>query len=337
MGKQITIKDIARKLNLHHATVSRALRDDQRVLPKTKDLILTLAEELNYHPNFIAQSLTKRSSKMIGVIIPEIMHEFFGSVISGVEEVLYEKGYNLLVCQSSEKYEREVVNLHALISRQVDGLLVSISQETKDADHFKFAQRQGIPIVFFNRTCGNIKAPKVLVDDYGGANAIMEHLIRKGYKRIAHFAGPQAISTCINRFNAYIDALKKYHLPIDEGLIIPCGFSEEDGVLCVHRLIDLNKDLPDAVFAVNDPMAIGAMTCFKENGLKIPDDIALAGFSDDRVSSFISPSLTTVRQPTTEMGKIAIKRLLNEIEHKGQWDAEETVILKAEIVIRNST
>ncbi len=336
MEKRITIKDIARKLNLHHATVSRALRDDPRVTPETKSLVVSLAEELGYYPNLIAQSMTSKSTKTIGIIIPEIMHEFFGSVISGAEDVAFKNGYNIIVCQSSEKFEREVVNLRTLVSKQVDGLLVSISQETRDAEHFLFAQRSGIPLVFFNRLCEGVEAPTVIVDDYGGAISVMEHLIKTGRRRIAHFSGPSAISVSQNRFRAYIDALKKYNISIDEDLIIPGGFSEEDGVIAAHKLLQLGKKLPDAVFTVNDPVAIGALMCFKENKIKVPDDIAIAGFSDDRVSSFIEPPLTTVRQPTREMGEKAMQLLLSEICDENGKNLSKTIVLKSELILRES-
>lgn len=335
LPKEVTIKDIAKKLNIHHSTVSRALRDDPRVHAKTKKRILALAEKLDYQPNSIAKSLTTRSTKTIGILVPEIMHEFFGSVISGAEEVAYEEGYNIIVCQSGENYEREIVNARALISKQVDGLLVSVSQETTDGTHFLLAQKRGIPLVFFNRVCNGLTAARVLVDDYVGASAVMEHLISRGYRKIAHFAGPPAISVSKDRLNAYLDAHRKYGLMIDHDYIIYGGFSEDDGVMNVHKLLQLKHKMPGAIFAVNDYVAIGAITCLKENGFSIPGDIGIAGFSDDRVSSFIDPPLTTVRQPTKEMGRVALKLLLKQIA-ENKVNSDERTVLKTELIVRSS-
>lgn len=336
MNKRVTIKDIAKKLNLHHATVSRALRNDPRVQTKTREAVIALANDMDYHPNSIAQSMTTRSTKTIGIVLPEIMHEFFGSVISGAEKVAYDRGYNIMVCQSSEMFEREVVNVRALISKQVDGLLVSVSQETKDVEHFHLAQKRGIPVIFFNRICEGVASTKVVVDDYGGAFNLMEYIISRGYKKIAHFAGPPAISVSKHRLNAYMDALTKHNLPVDEDYIIYGGFSEDDGVMSAHRLLQIKQKMPDAIFAVNDPVAIGAITCLKENGYRIPGDIGIAGFSDDRVSSFIEPPLTTVRQPTYEMGKKVMELLMSEIENGFESNGGNVYTLETELIIRDS-
>jgi len=332
----VTLKDIADKLNLSKSTVSRALKDHPDISPATKKQIVDMAKKLEYQPNFIAQSMTTRQTKTIGIIVPEIWHEFFGSVVSGAEEVANKRGYNIMVCQSSEKYEREYKNTNALISKQVDGLLVSVSQETKDSSHFNLAQKRGIPLVFFNRVCEGVEAASVQVDDKNGAYEAVKHLINKGYKRIAHFSGPQAISVCQERMAGYKKAMEEFGLPLDKDYILSGGFSEEDGVFHINKILKMGKPLPDAIFTINDPVAIGAIICLKENGYKIPQDIALAGFSDDRVSSYIEPNLTTVRQPTKELGRVAMELLLKQIESQKLYP-DEKIILKTELIIRNSS
>lgn len=333
---QATIKDIAKNLNLSPSTVSRALRDHPDISSATKKQVITLAKKLDYHPNNIAQSLKKRRSNTIGVIVPEIKHHFFSSVISGVEEVAYQVGYTIMVCQSNESYEREVVNTRALVSNRVAGLLVSISQTTENSEHFRLLQRQGIPFAFFDRVREDIKTSKVVVDDFDGAFQAVEHLIVSGYKRIAHIAGPPHLSISRDRFEGYRTALKKYNIKTQKNLIVHGGLNEEDGICGFQKLLQLEQ-LPDAIFAVNDPVAIGAFMQIKENGLIIPDDIAIVGFSDNPISSLIDPPLTTIAQPSYEMGKVAAKLLLEQIENEHDEFDTKIEVLKTKLVIRKST
>lgn len=333
---QTTIKDIAQRLNISPSTVSRALRNHPDIKPETKEMVISLAKELDYHPNSIAQSLQKRKTTTIGVIVPEIKHHFFSSVISGIEDVAYESGYTIMVCQSNENYEREEINIHALLSNRVAGLLISISQTTKNNDHFLMLQRRDIPFVFFDRVDKNVNTSSVVVDDFDGAFKAVEHLILSGYRRIAHLAGPEYISISHDRFKGYLTALRKYNFPIEEELIIHSGFNEEDGVIGLQRLLKLEK-LPDAIFAVNDPVAIGAFMQIKENGLKIPGDIALVGFSDNPIASLIDPPLTTVAQPKYEIGQLAAKLLLEQIENNQSQIGPKVEILKTQLIVRKST
>lgn len=336
MNKRITIKDIANELNLHFTTVSKALRDHPDISPATKKLVLALAEELDYHPDFVAQSFRKRKSKLIGTIVPLINIDFFSDVISGIENVLYKNGYSILLCQSNESYEREVLNVQDLISSHVAGVIISISQTTKTSEHLKIFQRHGIPLVFFDRVCDDFPASKVVVDDYSGAYQLVEHLIKSGYKRIAHIAGPEHISISLDRFKGYKDALKKYNISINNELIIHGGFTEEDGVIGIQKLLQL-EEIPDAVFAANDPMAMGAYMAIKENGLKIPDDIAIAGFGDLKIASFLDPPLTTVAQSPHTLGQIAAKTILNQIDNLQNPYVPKEEIIKTQLIVRNST
>ena len=335
-SNQKTIKDIARKLNISPSTVSRALRNHPDISSRTKEQVISLAKELDYHPNSIAQSLQKRSTNTIGVIVPEIKYHFFSSVISGIEDVAYESGYIIMVCQSNESYERENINVRTLVSNRIAGLLISISQTTKNDEHFRILQRQGIPFVFFDRVCKNIETSKVVVDDHDGAFRAVEHLILSGYKKIAHLAGPRSISISQDRFQGYLSALKKYNIPFEDELVVYGGFNEEDGIMGFQRLLQLDKK-PDAIFAVNDPVAIGAFMQIKECGFKIPDDFALVGFSDNPVASLIDPPLTTVAQPKYKIGRIAATLLLEQIENTTDQYKPKVEVLKTQLIIRKST
>ena len=332
----ITIKDIARQLRLSPSTVSRALRDHPDISRPTKNRVVSLAQELDYHPDTIAQSLQTKKTKTIGVIVPEIKQPFFASVINGIEEVAYAAGYTIMVCQSNETYDREVLYTRTLLSHRVAGLLVSLSQTTRNLDHFKILQRRGVSIVFFDRVSEDIEASKVVVDDYNGAFAVVEHLAEAGYKRIAHLAGPRNLSISKYRLKGYQDALNKHNLPHDEKLIVYGGLDDTDGVVGFQKLFNL-KPMPDAVFAVNDPVATGAFVSIKELGLKIPDDIALAGFSNTHVSSLLDPPLTTVEQPSFEIGKTAAHILIEQIITDDQNFVPESIVLKTHLIVRGST
>jgi DNA-binding LacI/PurR family transcriptional regulator len=331
-----TIKDLAKELNLSASTVSRALRDHPDISPLTKKRVISLANKLDYHPDSIAQSLQTQKTKTIGVIVPEIKQPFFASVINGIEELAYSAGYTIIVCQSNETYDREVLYTRTLVSHRVAGLLVSLSQTTQNLDHFKALQRRGVPIVFFDRVNDDIEASKVVVDDYNGAFAAVDHLIKSGYKRIAHLAGPKNLSISKYRLKGYKDALKLGNRPYNEELVVYGGLDDTDGVVGFQKLLSL-EILPDAVFAVNDPVATGAFLTIKEHGLKIPDDIALVGFSNTNVSSLLDPPLTTVEQPTYEIGKTAVQLLLAQINNNEKNFVPQFEVLKTHLIIRGST
>lgn len=334
MNTQPTIKDIAKKLGFSPSTVSRALNNHPDISDKTKNAIEKTAKELNYFPNKIAQSLKTRKTKTIGVIVPEIKHDFFASAISGIEKVTYKSGYTIMVCQSNENYEREVINTFALEAQQIAGMIVSISQTTYNGDHFKAVQMRGLPIVFFDRVWEDINASKVIIDDELCAYDAVTHLIKSGRKKIAHLSGSPNLKICENRAKGYKKALSENNIEIRDELIVYDGLHEENGYKSLSKLID-SGIVPDAIFAVNDPVAIGAFKKIKEYGLKIPDDIALVGFSNNPITSLIEPSLTTVNQPSFEMGQKAAELL---IEHISRGDMEpRTVILKTNLIVRDST
>lgn len=333
---QITIIDIARQLNISKSTVSRVLTGHPNVSSNTKKMVLDLAEKLDYQKNMLAIGLISKQTKTIGIIVPEFTSSYFPKLIIGAQEVAEQAGYNTVVSQSNETYETEVSNTKVMLANQVDGLLISITKETKNFDHLKIFQRKGIPIVFFNRVCEEMAVPKVIVDDFEGAYNAVEYLIKTGRKRIAHLAGPLSMKISRHRLGGYKAALKKNNIEIDEDLIISSDLEMSKVSIYVNHLLNMNKP-PDAIFAINDPTAIEAMQVIKERGLKIPKDIAVIGFSNDYASGLITPSLTTVSQPINEIGKTAVKFLIDQINRDtSDWKAV-TTILKTELIIREST
>ena len=336
LKNQITIKDIASELGISPSTVSRALKDHPDISEATKKAVKELAEKWDYQPNSIALSLRSQKSNIIGVVVPQLVHHFFSTVISGIEDVAYAAGYNVMICQSNEKYERELADVKALVSSRAEGLLVSFSKETRDFEHLKKLQSRGVPLVFFDRISEEMYTHSVIVDDFGGAFKATEHLVDIGCKRIAHLAGPDHLLISQNRQDGYQEALTKHNMPYEEELVIACDDGPEEGVEQMKQLLAL-PNRPDGVFANNDLVAIGAMRAIKEAGLRIPEDIAVIGYSDWMVASVMSPSLSSVAQPGYEMGKVAAEILLKQIDNPGEeWDFD-TKILETEVIVRDST
>jgi DNA-binding LacI/PurR family transcriptional regulator len=331
----VTIKDLARELKISASTVSRALKNHPDISEATKKAVHELAEKLNYQPNAVALSLKQSRSNTIGVIIPEIVHYFFSSVISGIEDVAYDAGYNVIICQSNERYEREVANAKTLLASRVDGILVSISKETEDFNHLYNLQNNQVPMVFYDRIVPGLQADQVIIDDFDAAYRVTRHLVDSGRKRIAHFAGPQKLLIGRQRKDGYIKALKEAGLEIDDNLIIEAD-SFEKARLAVMRLLNEKRKF-DAIFAVNDLTAIGAMQTIQKRGLKIPDEVAIAGFSDGRFSGITDPTLTSVDQHGYEMGSIATQMLLKRISAEDDSYPAETRILNADLIIRGSS
>ena len=335
---QISLKHIAQRLNLSISTVSRALNDHPNIKYKTKKKVLAMAQELDYRVNVDAQNLQKKQTKIIGVIVPEIQHNFFSLVIKGAERVASNAGYNIIVCQSNELYEREVINTRALLSHRVAGVIVSISKKTRKYNHFHSFKKEHIPLVFFDRVVENMEANKVVFDDYGGAFQALKYLIRSGYKRIGHLAGPPHLSNYQDRRRGYVDAHTQKGLLVDDTLMAYGGLDEKEGFVGMTKLLALDKPL-DAVFCDCDPVAFGAYTAVKRKGLRIPDDIAMVGFSNDPLTEIVSPKLTTVNQHADQIGEIAVNMVLNEIkaDKENRIYMPMTRIITSELILREST
>ena len=337
---QVTIKDIARELGISPSTVSRALKNHPDISAETKKAVHELAEKLNYQPNIVALSLRHRKTNTIGVVIPEIVHYFFSTVISGIESVAYEAGYNVILTQSNESAQREATDLKALFNSRVDGMLISISRETNHYEHIESILAKDVPVVFFDRSYDNPNTSKVLVDDYEGAYEAVKHLIEQGCRRVAHLEMAPGLAIAEDRKRGYVDALKDHNLPVDEKLTIICpSGSLEDGQRAAEQLLSL-KTLPDSIFANNDLLAFGAMQVIKKRGLKIPDDIAIVGYSNWFFSALTDPPLSSVHQPGFEMGMEAARLLISQIEMKEKGGKEivpEKKVLKTHLVIRDSS
>lgn len=335
----VTIKDIARALGISTSTVSRALRDSHEISPETKQLVLDCAEKLNYRPNPIALSLKERRSRSIGVVVCEIANNFFSQVINGIESIAYDKGYNVIISQTRESYEREVIDLQYLASRSVDGLLISLSTETNDLSHLKSLHAKGLPIVFFDRITEDINTHKVIVDNFKGAYEATEHLIRNGHKRIAALTNSEFLSITHERVAGYKEALIANGQKVNEDLIQPCfygGMMFEEIEDAINKLFT-KRNKPDAIFATSDKLTTGCLKTLKRRGLKVPDDVSVVGFSNTDIAELIDPPLTVVRQPAFEMGKDATELLLQLIESKRPIKEFEKRILTPELQIRESS
>ncbi|MGE4288411.1 MAG: LacI family DNA-binding transcriptional regulator [Salinivirgaceae bacterium] len=332
---QITIKDIARELGISPSTVSRALKNHPDISTKTKELVHGLAKKHNYKPNAVALSLRSSKTHMIGVIIPKVVHFFFSSVISGIEHVANELGYNVMICQSDENEDREITSIQSLTSARVDGILASVSKDTTDFIHYKELLDNNIPLVFFDRAIAELKTDKVVIDDVDGAFIATEHLIQKGCKKIIHLAAPQNLLIGQRRKEGYLKALKKYGIPVDEDLIYKCDSREE--ALVVMREIYESGIRPDGVFAVNDLTASGVLRVVKQYGFSVPHDVKVVGFSDGFVATVTDPTLSTVDQHGFEMGKQAAQLLLDRINKTIDNYSAITKIIPTNLIVREST
>lgn len=329
-----TIKDIAKDLNVSVSTVSRALRGMPDVNPQTLKAILNHAEKIDYQPNMAALSLVKKQSQTIGIIVPN-MDYFFATAIRGIDEAALEAGYTIMICQSNESYGREVVNTKRLMASSVDGLIVSLSSETNNIDHFRRVLQKDIPIVFFDRTSTDLNASGVVLDNAYGAEQAVTHLIEQGCQRIALLGSHEFMSISKLRENGYRTALKKEGLKIDESLIFHCDFNQESAYQATVQLLG-KRNPPDAIFAVSDRLALGAFVAIKDKGLRIPQDVAIVGFNDEPVMSLLTPKISSVAQPAFEMGRRAARLFIEHIHAEGSPEIE-TIILKPQLMVRESS
>ncbi len=335
MTKKVTLKNIAETLNISMMTVSRALNNNPNVDETTRKTVLKTARKLGYLPNHIAKSLALAKTQTIGVVVPEITHSFFPDAIKGIEEVVYKSGYNIMLTHSAEDTDREISAIETLASRRVDGILASVAESDTDYEIYRKVIDMGLHIVFFDRCVYDIGASCVSINDEESAFRITEHIIKHGYKKIAHLQGPLSISIAKERLKGYRKALLKYKIKYNKELIVESGFHEEGGYNAMLKLLALPKrERPRAVVAVNDPAAFGAMKAIKEKKYRIPQDIAIVGFSDDIRADLMPAPLTTVRQPGYEVGKAAAQKLIGHIENKEE--PVENLIIKTELVIRKS-
>jgi len=333
--ESVTIKDIAKALNVSTSTVSRALRGSYEISPETKKLVIEYAESVNYRPNPIALSLKENRSRSIGVIVPEIANHFFSQAINGIEAIAYNRGYHVVIFQSHESIERELINLAHFRARKVDGLIISMAGNSQSVDHLAKLQSEEFPLVFFDRVPEQVTGFKVVADNYQGAYQATQHLIQQGRKRIAHMTSPPYLSITKERLAGYQDALRDHQIPYDESLVRYLSFRQEEAHQAVHQLV--RDHHPDAFLTASDRVALNCFAAVKETGKRIPEDIAFIGFSNLKVANLLDPPLSTIVQPAVEMGQSSAEMLLDIIEKKNKIIPPRTVVIPTEVIVRKSS
>ena len=332
MSRPVTIKDLAKALNISVSTVSRALRNARDINPETQATVLNLAKELHYEPNFIAQSLIRKRTNIIGVIVPSINSNYFSEALSGMSDLSIEQQYHLMICQSNEIVSRENKCILKLLACNIDGLLISVSKDTTSADAIINVQHKDIPVVMFDRVLQDVDCTKVIVDEYEGAYKAVEHLLRKGCKRIGHLGGPKDLSVSQKRKQGYLDAMKNHKLPVYPKLVVHCKSFEEDARPAIKKIL---HQKPDGLFCINDLSAIIALQYARKKGIEVPEELKIVGFNNDPVSKVSEPGLTTVMQPGYEVGKLAMGVLIDEVERK--LLKHKQFVLRTRLIIRKSS
>ncbi len=335
MKKQVTIKDIAQQLGLSVSTVSRALKDHPDISVKTRAAVKQLANILGYKPNRIALNLKNSKTNTIGLIIPMIEHNFFSSVVNGIEEVAYNNDYYVMMFQSNESYMREVLNTQTLATNRVDGVLASISKETKDLSHFKQLTEYEIPLVFFDRVVEDLHADTIVSDDFEGAYAAVTHLIERGCKKIALFTSPRHLNISQKRHEGYKKALTDHGIDYDPDLVYACDTFED--AIKISKSILKKIDKPDGIFAVNDATALGIIKIAKKIGVKIPEELKIVGYENAKSSQMCEPELTTIDQFGFEIGRRAMTLLLERINADNYNYKPKNITITPKLIIRETT
>jgi LacI family transcriptional regulator len=333
---KVTIHDLASMLNLSASTVSRALSDHPRISKATRERVGAAAKELHFKPNHLASSFRKGSSRTIGIVVPRINRHFFSHAISGIESVTNPAGFNVMICQTNESFEEEKRSIQTLVNNRVDGIIMSIAVGTRSATHVKTAIDCGVPVVQFDRVNTQLETDKVLNDNFYGAYEATSHLIGQGYTYIVHAAGPLHNNVYSDRCEGFKKALLDAGLPFLPEQVIDTGLTRSDGEALARKLVSF-KQLPQALFSASDYTALGTFTEFRRMGISIPGDIAIAGFANEPFTEFIEPSMTTLEQFGTEMGRSAARLLIERIENGGFVEVPRTITIKPQLIVRAST
>ena len=335
-GKEITIYDLARKLNISIATVSRALKDDPVVSKKTKKKIADLAEEMGYRSNNFARNLRTQRTDTIGVIVPRLNSYFMSTVIAGIESIANSEGYNLIISQSSESGQKEIASAKTMFNNRVDGLLVSLAYDTENISHFEAFIKKNIPLIFFDRVEEHNSFTNIQINNKKAAYEATAHLIEQGRRRIFYITATPKRNVYVDRLEGYKEALAAHHLDYKKEYVLISNLSQEAGAEAA-ALIRQMDPLPDAVFVANDNCAVGCMVALKKAGIRIPEDIAFAGFNNDPVCTVVEPNLTTINYPGYEMGQVAARNLISHLNGASSIHSTNTIILRSELVIRESS
>jgi len=339
MFESYTIKDIAKALDLSTSTVSRALNGSYEIGTETKKLVLEYAEKINYRPNPIALSLKEQKSHSIGVVVAEVANNYFSQAINGIESIAYNRGYHVIITQTHESFDRETANVKHLLSRHVDGLLVSISAETVDISQYQYLHEKGFPIVFFDRIVAEIDTHKITANNFKGSFAATELLINTGFTKIAHLTNSNNLLISRERCDGFKAALQKHGIEFKPEYLKYCdhgGMIQDEVKLAVSELIEL-EDRPEAIFIASDRLTTNCLHILKTMNIKVPDDIAIAGFTNSDVAELFNPPLTVVRQPAFQMGQMATEMLIKTIESKRPVEEYITEELETELIVRTSS
>jgi LacI family transcriptional regulator len=334
--KDITIYDIATFLNISATTVSRGLKDHPAINKNTRKKITDAANELGYRSNTFASSLRSKKTHTIGVIVPKLNSHFMSSALAGMEDVAARAGYNLIITQSLESSAKEVANAHIMFNKRVDGLLISLAYDTENIKHMEPFFKKKIPVIFFDRTHAHSDSTSIVIDNYKAAYDVTKHLIEQGFRRIMHLGGNMLRNVYADRFRGYKDALAENNIPFTEDLLYISSLTEEAGAEAAAHILKMKKK-PDAVFSANDTCAVYCMIHLKEAGIKIPGDIAFAGFNNDPVSKVIEPNLTTVNYSGYLVGETAAGNLIDHLKGNSSVKLTNTIILRADLIIRESS
>ena len=329
--------DIAEVLGVTPSTVSRALHNHPGISDETKQAVDDCAKRMRYRRNVAASSLRTGKSNTIGVIVPRINSHFISSAIGGIEKTANLAGYNIIICQSNESVEAEENAVRTLLSKRIDGMLVSVSMETISSKHFREVINLKVPLVFFDRTCPDLDVSSVTIDDFKGAYKATEHLVKQGCKRIVHFGGSVDLAIYRHRINGYKQALKHHQIPVDEEMIFSTKqLTDTIGSALIENLYN-SKNLPDGICSSNDNLAAGAMKFLMEHRIRIPEQVAVIGFSNALFSQWMTPPLSTVDQHSELLGNHAINLLLEEIEQTATASVSRNIVLNPELIIRGSS
>jgi len=335
--KEITIYDIAKHLNISATTVSRGLKNHPTINKNTRKKIADAATELGYRSNTFASSLRSNRTHTIGVIVPRLNSNFMSSVLAGMEDAASRENYNLIITQSLEKREKEKANAHTMYNKRVDGLLISLAYDTENISHLQPFFSKRIPVVFFDRTFNHSESTSILINNFQAAYDVTKHLLEQGCKRIMHLGGNMLRDVYSERLRGYKRALQDHKIPFDEKLIYISNLTEEAGTDAAKYILKMKKALrPDGVFSANDTAAVHCMIHLKTAGIRIPDDIAFAGFNNDPISKVVEPNLTTINYSGYHIGEVAVMNLINHLKGLNSAKTTNTIILRADLIVRES-
>lgn len=336
MEKEITIYDIARHLNISPATVSRALNDHPAINSDTKSMIASTAKEMGYRMNTFASSLRKKRTNTIGVIVPRLDSNFMSTVLAGMEKVANGASYNLIISQSMESFKKEITNAKTMFDSRVDGLLVSLAYDTENLDHFAPFIKRNIPLLFFDRVMPYNQSTNVIIDNKKAGYDVTDHLIQQGCRQIMHITGSLKRNVYADRLKGYQQALQHHKIEYNESLVKIVDLGINTGQWVLQEILKMPV-APDGLFVANDFCAVSSMNALKRAGFSIPQDIAIAGFNNDPLSQIVEPNLTTIHYPGYEMGEISVKSLINHLNGISTIHSTNTIILRSELIIRDSS